>query len=789
MLDLSPLTITTLYIIAAGIWTASGLNSTFFLLLLAGVIYWWLNRYSAHMKHITLQLKNRVPPETPLAAMTELKHRVEELQVIEQTLRISEERTHRQNVYLELLHETTLGLINRLDLDDLLTAIVKRAGELLNTSHGYVYLVEPDHSFIEIKVGVGLYTEKISQRRICGQGLCGKVWQQGIPISVENYQVWPGRIHDPSLTMVHSAIGVPLKSGHTVIGVLGLDYIEESKSFGEDEINILVRFAELASIAFDNARLYTAAQAEIHQQKLARRALKEADVKILRQNEYLACLHETALALMNRLELNGLLEDIITRAGILAGTKNGFVTLVDTSRQVTVTKVGTGLYAGRVGIKVNIGQGVCGKVWESGKPCIIDNYHYWKDRLSDSEYDDIQSIIGVPLKSGRQVIGVIVLAYPESDRQFTNDDIEFLNGFAKLASIALDNAHLYDAAQYLSLHDKLTGLYNRLFFEEEVRRLNIDRFYPVGVIACDVDGLKLTNDSLGHAVGDHMLKEAAAIIKQSFRQSDVIARIGGDEFSILLPNTTQAAVEAACFRIRSAIHHYNKKNLYFPLSISIGYAFSIESSNDIHKLLKQADDSMYREKLIHRQDMRSSIIKTLEQSLAVRDFIVDGHTDRLQKFVRNLAHSIDFPEQKMADLLLLAQFHDIGKIGIPDRILFKNGPLTKEESIEMQRHSEIGYRIANASPDLLPIAHCILKHHECWNGSGYPLGLRENEIPIECRILTIADAYDAMTSDRPYRRAMDSGLALDELKRCAGTQFDPGLVGNFIHFINQKALS
>jgi HD-GYP domain-containing protein (c-di-GMP phosphodiesterase class II) len=144
------------------------------------------------------------------------------------------------------------------------------------------------------------------------------------------------------------------------------------------------------------------------------------------------------------------------------------------------------------------------------------------------------------------------------------------------------------------------------------------------------------------------------------------------------------------------------------------------------------------------------------------------------------------PESKITDLRLLAQFHDIGKVGIPDRILFKRGPLTSEEASEMQRHSEIGHRIAMSAPDLAPIAEFILKHHEWWNGTGYPLKLKGENIPLECRILAIADAYDAMTSDRPYRRAMPHEDAIAEIMKCKGVQFDPELVLVFIELLGKN---
>ncbi|MPM65393.1 hypothetical protein SDC9_112289 [bioreactor metagenome] len=427
-----------------------------------------------------------------------------------------------------------------------------------------------------------------------------------------------------------------------------------------------------------------------------------------------------------------------------------------------------------------------GKVWETGQPFIINDYQNWKDHLSDAAFVDVQTILGIPLKRSSQVIGIIGLAYPDRAKHFTADDINFLSGFAKLASIAIDNARLYDAAQYLSLHDKLTGLYNRVLFEEESRRVSTERFYPLGVIACDIDGLKLANDTLGHAHGDVLLKQAANIIQNCFRQSDIVARIGGDEFAVLLTCTTSEAIETACTRIRKAIADYNKTNPAFPLSLSIGYACDTNCSQTVHQLLKEADDYMYREKLHSSQSTRSSIVQALKKALEARDFITEGHADRLQCLVASLGNSIGLTEHQISDLRLLAQFHDIGKVGIPDNILFKQGPLTNDEFNEMRRHSEIGYRIAYSAPDLAPIAHYILKHHEWWNGQGYPLGLQGTEIPLECRILAIADAFDAMTSDRPYRKALSSENALDEIKRCSGTQFDPDLVDKFIDYIKKR---
>lgn len=339
--------------------------------------------------------------------------------------------------------------------------------------------------------------------------------------------------------------------------------------------------------------------------------------------------------------------------------------------------------------------------------------------------------------------------------------------------------------KYLSYHDFLTGLFNRTYFEEEFSRLEQQR-KSVGVIVCDLDGLKLTNDTAGHNAGDAMLVAASKVLKSSIRADDVLARIGGDEFAILLPDCSQAILQSICLRIKRNLARHNKSNSKLNINMSLGYSLKTEESKSLSDVFKEADDNMYKEKLHNNQSRQGQIINTLSKAIEARDFITGGHAERLHEHVTELACKVGIKENELADLRLFAKFHDIGKVGIPDRILFKREPLTKKEMYEMRRHSEIGYRIACTSPDLLRIADWILKHHEWWNGSGYPLGLKGHDIPLECRILSIVDAYDAMTCDRPYRKAMSHALAVKELRRYSGVQFDPELVELFIGYITDK---
>jgi diguanylate cyclase (GGDEF)-like protein/PAS domain S-box-containing protein len=340
-----------------------------------------------------------------------------------------------------------------------------------------------------------------------------------------------------------------------------------------------------------------------------------------------------------------------------------------------------------------------------------------------------------------------------------------------------------DQLRYLSLHDPLTGLYNRAYFEEEMHRLESGRYNSVGIIMCDVDGLKLVNDALGHHTGDKLLIATANVLKESFREGDVVARVGGDEFAVLVANFDSNALEKAYHRIHVAVARHNLANPALPLGISLGFAVSTEAPIIMSNLFKEADNNMYREKLQHSLSARSTIVQTLMKALETRHLITKGRLDRLQKLAIALAQAIGLQDHRVTDLRLLAEFHDIGKAAIPEHILFKPSPLTPEEIIEIQRHCEIGHRIAMYTPDLAPIADLILKHHEWWNGEGYPLGIKGEEIPIECRILSIVGAYEAIISNRPYHKAMSHEEAMAELRRRSGTKFDSDLVSKFIQVL------
>ncbi len=203
------------------------------------------------------------------------------------------------------------------------------------------------------------------------------------------------------------------------------------------------------------------------------------------------------------------------------------------------------------------------------------------------------------------------------------------------------------------------------------------------------------------------------------------------------------------------------------------------------ELFREADNNMYKEKLYSSQNARNIIVKNLINAVDVKGVLDKDSLERFQKHVIMLARAAGITKKRIKDLVLLSQFHDIGNISVQDHILQKDSHLTSEEFVEIQKHSDVGHRIAQSAPDLAHISDFILKHHEWWNGNGYPLGLKGNEIPLESRIISIVDAYESMTSGRPHRPPMTKKEALEELKKCAGTQFDPTLVKKFIDAISE----
>ncbi len=332
---------------------------------------------------------------------------------------------------------------------------------------------------------------------------------------------------------------------------------------------------------------------------------------------------------------------------------------------------------------------------------------------------------------------------------------------------------------YLSYRDQLTGLYNRRFFEEELLRSDIESNLPITIVMADVNGLKLINDSFGHTYGDALLKKVAEVLKKGCRNTDTISRLGGDEFVIILTKTDTAQAEYIIKRINE--HASREKIGAVDVSISFGYETKYIVDNNIQEIFKIAEDNMYRNKLYESSSLRNKTIDIIMNTLYEKSNREMLHSKRVSKICELIAICMNLDKDKVNQIKTAGLMHDIGKMGIDEKILNKPGKLTAEEWKEMMRHPEIGYRILSSSNEFSEIAEYVLKHHERWDGNGYPGGFKGEEISLQSRIIAVADAYDAMTSDRPYRKGTSMDEAIAELNRCAGIQFDSYITNIFIN--------
>jgi len=411
-----------------------------------------------------------------------------------------------------------------------------------------------------------------------------------------------------------------------------------------------------------------------------------------------------------------------------------------------------------------------------------------------------------PIKSRGNLIGILALSKKQSGGSYSTDDMDLLVTVASEAGVVMENAQLYSRAKERAHTDELTGLFNHRYFherlDEEISRCS--RFGDIfSLLFLDMDLFKAYNDIYGHLAGDDMLKQMGQYIKTSIRSIDMAFRYGGDEFTVILP---QASLDDACKvadRIRKRIE-VEMDSKGSPLTCSLGIASWPTDGVMREEIIQAADVSLYYAKQMGRNriclaseitssDVLSvgakterepgilSTIYALAATVDAKDHYTYGHSKKVSKYATGIAEALGYSQERIATLRAAALLHDIGKIGVSDRVLMKAGPLSDEDWEPIRSHPKLGVAILKHVESLSGCLAAIQYHHERYDGTGYPAGLKGENIPLDARIMAVADSYDAMTSLRPYRQGkFTQEQALAELKRCAGAQFDPKIIEVFV---------
>jgi diguanylate cyclase (GGDEF)-like protein/putative nucleotidyltransferase with HDIG domain len=352
--------------------------------------------------------------------------------------------------------------------------------------------------------------------------------------------------------------------------------------------------------------------------------------------------------------------------------------------------------------------------------------------------------------------------------------------------------------QELAGMDELTQLQNRRFFYEQIEREleTAQRFKrPLAILMMDVDDLKLINDEFGHQVGDVVLRAFGRVMNREVGEQDITARIGGDEFAVIMPGADRRAADKLAGKIWEALSKEpicETEHASIYLGVSIGTGGYPWGGNTLDEIIHWADTKLYANKLErkgfkHEQDAKNddtrlvgAVVDVLSSALEIRDRMTHRHAWRVARMSAYVAREMKMPDQQVLEVEYAAALHDIGKIGVADEILRKSSTLDHDEWQEMKRHCELGYEILKGIDFLATAADIVYAHHERWDGAGYPRGLHGEEIPLGARVFGVVDAFDAMTSRRPYREAMSREDALEEVMRNSGTQFDPQVVSAFL---------
>lgn len=448
----------------------------------------------------------------------------------------------------------------------------------------------------------------------------------------------------------------------------------------------------------------------------------------------------------------------------------------------------------------------------------IDNHVMFKG-LWDSEKALIKNLnteIIAPIRYSEELIGFVVLSERKDQTPYSIEESDFLETIVNNAAAIIENAKTIEAIQKQSITDELTKFYNHRHFQETANKwIKEHRYHQFGLVLVDIDQFKIYNDLYGHSSGDIALKRIAEIITKVTTENELLVRFGGEEFVVLYPNLKPEEVFIKAEQIRDTVEHefLLSTDIREFLTVTVGISNYDVDGNTLEELITKADKAvlqgkqsgrnkiiMYYENNAQNNTENSEVqnkikdafvasIYALAATIDAKDHYTYGHSNNVSVLSEALARKAGFDDQKIEIVRNAGLLHDIGKVGIPESVLSKPGFLTAEEYEMMKGHVVQSINIIKHIPNLIDTVPVVISHHERYDGKGYPRGINGENIPVLGRIICIADAFDAMTTDRPYRKGLTLEQAVYELKKNAGTQFDPTLVDLFIEMASSGYLS
>lgn len=776
----------------------------------------------------------KLPPDELrllIALCKKIGNAVENCRLMQQTSRRSEE--------MHALNEVGRALSATLDPDALFEKIFTEIQRLFQVTNFYIALYDAPENQIRFELEVADGVRLPKRARPMGNYLTEVILRTRQPVLIrEKFQEEVRKLGAVPVQQGGSFCGVPLIAYERVIGVMVVRSTEENR-FDEGHLEVMRVLGSEVSIAIENARLF-------HEEQTKSRHLV-----------LLNSISRCAITTLNPLEMLSNIAEQLERG--LAFDHIG-IGLLDYARKEVVIQAEAGNRRGALGRRLELGESLVGRVARTGQ--MLAARDLAKDACGEAVLADSISSIAMPILYAEQLHGVLYVETVQP-REFSETERLLLLTLADLISGALHNALTFQRAQEQAITDGLTGVKTHRFLMEALsaewkRSTRANRKFSVLLI--DLDRFKFVNDFYGHLEGDLVLKRVGHVLEEHCRRSDVVARYGGDEFVILMPETSMeqssliaenlrsristdsllrekritASLGIACFPVNGATpqeliqvadasmylskhqggnavstaENYDatetkewKRNVleaYLGVTLKRLFSTGPEALEEICARIRQFAQSLDPAQAGQQapnaaQPLRSAapdvpVIETvtsLALAIDAKDHFTQGHSQKVSVYAALIAARLGLSTEEIEEIRIGGMLHDIGKVGIPEEILNKNGPLNPEEWEIMKAHARYGDEILAPLSTLARIRRMVRHHHEMFDGSGYPEGLSEERIPLGARIIAIADAYDTITSDRVYKKARRFSEACAEIERCAGAQFDPVLVRTFVEAVKE----